>query len=86
MRMYNNYQNSMDKYCIKILWLIENYEVINNSGIEMSVLDRKFYEKFDYSKVNLTKQIGFLKEKKLAKKKKPYSLTNKGRQLLLEHN
>ncbi len=72
----------MDKYCIKILELVLDYEIQNKSGIGMSVLDRKFYREFSFSEAYLTDKIKYLKDNEYLNSGRPYSITEKGRQVL----
>lgn len=76
----------MDKYCIKILEIIVEYERENSIGIGMSVLDRKFYREFNLSDAYLTEKVSQLKQDGYLKDERPYSLTNKGKEYLATHN
>lgn len=76
----------MDKYEIKVLRIVSDYEGSHGRGIGISVLDRKFYREFSYDEVYLAKVVQSLKNSGHLKQEKPYSLTTKGKQVLSNYD
>ena len=72
----------MDKYCIKMLSIINSYEESRSTGIGITVLDRKFYEVYSYDETMVSSVIEKLKEDCLLLDVYPYRVSEKGRELL----
>ena len=66
--------------------MVRDYEAGNESGIGISVLDRKFYREFTYDESYLTDNIASLKKEGYLQETRPFQLTEKGRQILSKRN
>lgn len=72
----------MDKYCLKMLSIIDSYEQSRSTGIGITVLDRKFYEAVSYDEARVSSTIEKLKEDGLLLDVYPYRVSEKGKELL----
>ena len=72
----------MDKYCLKMLSIIDSYEQSRGTGIGITVLDRKFYEAVSYDEARVSSTIEKLKEDGLLLDVYPYRVSEKGKELL----
>lgn len=75
----------MDKYCIKMLSLIRDYEIRNGKAIGIQTLDRKFYNIFSYQEVQISDTIEKLRKKEMLLNNNFFKISDKGKQFLSDH-